>query len=271
MTSNSVQNSHQDAVVLQVDKRGVATITLNRPDKHNAFDDAVIAQLQRAFDDVRQRDDVRVVVLASNGKNFSAGADLSWMQRMADYTYDHNLQDARLLAAMLRALHDLPQPTIARVQGAAFGGAVGLVSCCDMAVAADDASFCLSEVKIGLIPATIGPYVVKAMGERAARRYFMTAERFSANSAQQTGLVSVIAAQGELDERVNALVDTLLANGPLAVRAAKQLVVDVAAQEINDAVIEDTCERIARIRVSDEGQEGLGAFLQKRQPAWRGE
>lgn len=258
-------------VITAVDERGVATVTLNRPEKHNAFDDSIIAQLREAFDALALRDEVRVVVLASEGKNFSAGADLGWMKRMAEYDYDHNLRDAQLLAGMLKALHDLPQPTIARVQGAAFGGAVGLVSCCDMAVADEGASFCLSEVKIGLIPATISPYVIRAMGERAARRYFTTAERFRAAEAQRTGLVSEVAATDTLDETLQSLVTTLLQNGPDAVRESKQLVVDVAGRDISAELIEDTCVRIAHIRVSDEGQEGLGAFLNKRKPNWLGD
>jgi methylglutaconyl-CoA hydratase len=255
-------------VITDIDARGVARVTLNRPEKHNAFDDAVIVELRETFDTLAAREDVRIVVLASAGRNFSAGADLGWMKRMAEYDYDHNLRDARLLAGMLQALHDLPQPTIARVQGAAFGGAVGLVSCCDIAVAEEGTSFCLSEVKIGLIPATISPYVIRAMGERAARRYFTTAERFSATEAHRVGLVSELVAEGELDAAVNTLVDALLQNGPTAVRAAKKLVVDVAGRECTPQLIEDTCGRIAQIRVSQEGQEGLGAFLHKRKPNW---
>jgi methylglutaconyl-CoA hydratase len=255
-------------VVTDIDARGVATVTLNRPEKHNAFDDAVIAELRSTFDELANRTEVRVVVLGSQGRNFSAGADLGWMQRMANYDYEHNLADARLLAEMLASLYRLPQPTIARVQGAAFGGAVGLVSCCDMAVASERASFCLSEVKIGLIPATISPYVIRAMGERAARRYFATAERFTASEAHRLGLVSEVTAEDQLDAAVEQLVGALLQNGPLAVRAAKQLVADVAGHEISPELVEDTCEGIARIRVSEEGQEGLGAFLNKRQPAW---
>ena len=258
----------ESTVVVAIDGRGVARVSLNRPEKHNAFDDAVIAALREAFDSLASRADVRVVVLASEGKNFSAGADLGWMKRMAEYDYDHNHKDAQLLAGMLKALHDLPQPTIARVQGAAFGGAVGLVSCCDMAVASEGASFCLSEVKIGLIPATISPYVIKAMGERAARRYFTTAERFRAAEGLRLGLVSEVAAEDALDATVDKLVDALLQNGPQAVRAAKKLVVDVAGRDITAALIEDTCGRIAQIRVAQEGQEGLGAFLNKRQPNW---
>ena len=258
-------------VITKIDSRGVARVTMNRPEKHNAFDDSVIAELREAFDDIAARDEVRVVVLASQGKNFSAGADLGWMKRMAEYDYAHNHHDAQLLAGMLKALHDLPQPTIARVQGAAFGGAVGLVSCCDMAVAGEGASFCLSEVKIGLIPATISPYVITAMGERAARRYFTTAERFRAVEGLRLGLVSEVVGEDELDAAVDTLVDALLQNGPQAVRAAKQLVADVAGREITADLIEDTCERIAQIRISDEGQEGLGAFLNKRKPNWLGE
>ena len=255
-------------VILEIDPRGVATVTLNRPEKHNAFDDAIIAELREAFDTLAKRDDVRVVILASSGKSFSAGADLGWMKRMAEYDFGHNLKDAELLAGMLKALHDLPQPTIARVQGAAFGGAVGLVSCCDMAVGSERASFSLSEVKIGLMPATISPYVIKAIGERASRRYFTTAERFNAAEAHRIGLLSEVVTEDQLDRTIAALVNTLLANGPLAVRAAKDLIAGVAGKEISPELIEDTCVRIAHIRVSEEGQEGLGAFLNKRSPNW---
>ena len=256
-------------VVTQVDERGVATITMNNPDKHNAFDDQIIAELSDAFQQVADDENVRVVILASEGKSFSAGADLNWMKRMASYTREENFRDSQALAEMLRRLNFLPKPTIARVQGAAFGGAVGLVSCCDMAVGSERASFCLSEVKIGLIPATISPYVVAAMGQRAARRYFTTAERFNADTALQLGLLSQLVSADELDATIDSLVEQLLANGPAAIEAAKQLVFDVADKEINEALIEDTCQRIADIRVSPEGQEGLGAFLEKRQPAWQ--
>ncbi len=255
-------------VTTSIDARGVATVAMNRPEKHNAFDDAVIAELREAFDELPGREDVRVVVLASEGRSFSAGADLGWMKRMAEYDYQHNLQDARLLAGMLEALYTLPQPTIARVQGAAYGGAVGLVSCCDMAVATERAGFSLSEVKIGLIPATISPYVIRAIGERASRRYFTTAERFDAAEAHRLGLVSEVVAEGALDDAVDTLVTALLQNGPMAVRMAKGLVGDMAGREITAELVEDTCERIARIRVSEEGQAGLGAFLEKRKPGW---
>jgi methylglutaconyl-CoA hydratase len=255
-------------VTLDIDLCGVAQVTLNRPDKHNAFDDAIIAELRKAFDHLASCDDVRVVVLGSAGKSFSAGADLNWMKRMAGYDYADNLRDAEALAEMLAALYQLPQPTIARVQGAAFGGAVGLVSCCDMAVGSERASFALSEVKIGLVPATISPYVIKAMGERAARRYFTTGERFDASRALQLGLLSDVVPAEQLDDSVEALVSAILANGPQAVRGAKALIAEVAGRAIDAELVTKTCECIAGIRVSAEGQEGLGAFLDKRQPAW---
>lgn len=256
-------------VTTEVDLRGVATVILNNPDKHNAFDDTIIGELKMAFDAVDANPAARVMVLASSGKSFSAGADLGWMKRMATYTREENFRDSVALADMLKALNFMGKPTIARVQGAAFGGAVGLVSCCDMAVAGERASFSLSEVKIGLIPATISPYVVAAIGQRASRRYFTSAERFSAAEALRLGLVSqLVGAEDELDAAVNELVNSLLANSPAAVTAAKQLVFDVAEREISDELIADTCHRIADIRVSSEGQEGLSAFLEKRAPAW---
>lgn len=258
----------ETTVATTIDARGVATISMNRPDKHNAFDDGVIAELRSAFDTVAANDAVRVVVLAAEGKSFSAGGDLAWMKRMAEYDYADNLGDARLLADMLKALYDLPQPTVARVQGAAYGGAVGLVSCCDMAVASERATFALSEVRIGLVPATISPYVIRAIGERASRRYFTTGERFTADTAQRLGLVSEVVDAEGLDDAVGHLVHALLQNGPQAVRQAKQLVHDVAGHPITPTLVEGTCELIARIRTSAEGQEGLGAFLEKRAATW---
>ncbi len=208
------------------------------------------------------------MVLGSEGKSFSAGADLEWMKRMASYSYDENLRDASALALMLKTLNEIPQPTIARVQGAAFGGAVGLVSCCDMAVAASAGSFSLSEVKIGLVPATISPYVIAAIGQRAARRYFVTAERFDAHRALQLGLVNEVVDAEQLDQEIDRLINTLLANGPEAVTGAKQLVFDVAGKPIDQQLIDATCETIAAIRVSEQGQEGLQAFLERRKPQW---
>ena len=251
-----------------IDSSGVARVTLNRPEKHNAFDDTMIAELRAAFDSLAENAAARIVVVESRGKSFSAGADLGWMQRMAQYDYADNLQDARSLAGMLGALHSLPQPTIARVQGGAYGGAVGLVSCCDMAVAADSATFALTEAKIGLIPATISPYVIRAIGERASRRYFASAERFGAADAQRLGLISEVVPADQLDTALNTLLDSLLANGPEAIKAAKQLVADFAGRPIDEALVEESCERIANIRVSKEGQEGLDAFLNKRRPGW---
>ncbi|MDG2500811.1 MAG: enoyl-CoA hydratase/isomerase family protein [Porticoccaceae bacterium] len=257
-----------DKVITEIDTLGVARVTLNNPEKHNAFDDQIIAQLTEAFGAVALNPDVRVMILRSNGKSFSAGADLSWMKRMASYSYAENLQDAQALALMLKTLNNMPQPTIARVQGAAFGGAVGLVSCCDMAVAARSATFSLSEAKIGLVPATISPYVIAAMGERAARRYFMTAEHFNAQAANNIGLLSEVIDAEHLDDQVNIFVDALLANGPEAVKAAKRLVFDVSGRAIDQNLIDHTCEVIAGIRVSEQGQEGLNAFLEKRKPHW---
>lgn len=258
----------ENHVLLDIDNRGVATVTLNNPDKHNAFDDEIIAQLTQVFTDVAQNDDVRVMVLAANGKSFCAGADLGWMKRMANYSYQENLHDANGLANMLKALNFIPQPTIAKIQGAAFGGAVGLASCCDIVIASEKASFSLSEVKFGLIPATISPYVVSAIGQKAARRYFQTAERFFADKAMQLGLVDEVTTVDELDQSVNHMINTLLANGPVAMRQAKQLVFDIAYQTIDQDLITETSKRIAAIRISDEGQEGLGSFFEKRKPSW---
>jgi methylglutaconyl-CoA hydratase len=261
----------QPTVALTIDHPQVATLWLNRPDKHNAFDDAMIAQLTQACEQVACNPELRVLILASKGRNFSAGADLGWMQRMAEYSYEENLRDAKALAKLLETLNTLPQATIARVQGAVFGGAVGLVSCCDMAVATSAARFCLSEVKLGLVPATISPYVIAAIGPRAARRYFTTAETFSANSAHQLGLVSELAEEEDLDATIEQWITAILANGPRAVNAAKQLVAQVSGKPIDRPLIDSTCELIANIRVSTEGQEGLQAFLQKRRPNWNGE
>lgn len=255
-------------VITDIDDLGVAWVRLNNPDRHNAFDDQIIGQLTEAFAGVAGNPNVRVMVLGSEGKSFSAGADLGWMKRMASYSYEENLRDAGALALMLKTLNYMPQPTIARVQGAAFGGAVGLVSCCDMAVAASAANFSLSEVKIGLVPATISPYVIAAIGQCAARRYFVTAERFNAHRALQLGLVNEVVDAEQLDQEVDRLVEAVLANGPEAVIAAKQLVFDVAGKPIDQQLIDSTCESIAAIRVSEQGQEGLQAFLQKRKPHW---
>jgi methylglutaconyl-CoA hydratase len=246
----------------------IRTITLSRPDVRNAFNDEVIAQLKNAFTDAGQADDVRCVVLAAEGPAFCAGADLNWMRRMADYTRDENLADAGQLAAMLRAIYECPKPTIARVQGDVFAGGVGLVAACDMAVSVDTATYCLSEVKLGLIPATISPYVIRAMGARASHRYFLTAERFSAAEAHRIGLAHEVVAADALDAKVAELTSALVSASPNAVRACKRLVQDVAEREIDDALVAHTVAGIADIRSSAEGKEGVQSFLQKRKPSW---
>ena len=246
----------------------VRTITLSRPDVRNAFNDEVIAELKAAFEDVAQASDVRCVVLAAEGPAFCAGADLNWMRRMADYTRSQNMADAAQLAAMLRAIYACPQPTVARVQGDVFAGGMGLVAACDMAVSVDTATYCLSEVRLGLIPATISPYVIRAMGARAAHRYFLTAERFSAVEAHRIGLVNEVVSADALDAKLAELTGALVSASPNAVRACKRLVQDVAEREVNDALIAQTVAGIADIRASDEGKEGVQSFLQKRKPAW---
>ncbi len=257
-----------ESVLFSVDDRGVATVCLNKPDMHNAFDDSLIAELTRLFNQIANDDNIRAMVLAGNGKSFCAGADLNWMRRMASYTYEENVEDAKGLATMLKTLNELPKPTIARVQGAAYGGAIGLIACCDVAIASKLTKFCLSEVKLGLIPATISPYVIEAMGARVSRRYFATAEVFSARRARRLGLVSEAVNEDELDENVELIIKNLLRNSPAAVAAAKQLVTDVKGRPMDDALLEMTSVRIAEIRGSEEGQEGLKAFLEKRKPNW---
>ena len=254
---------------LTVDVReSVALVALARPEVHNAFDETLIAELTRALRALDADTAVRAVVLLGHGRSFCAGADLNWMKKMAGFGHAANLADATALAAMLRTLHQLSKPTIARVHGSVFGGGVGLVACCDIAFAAHDATFSLSEAKLGLIPATIGPYVVEAMGARHARRYFLSAERFTAAEAFRIGLVHDICPGDELDGRINELLGALLVAGPRAQAEAKALIRAVAAQPISDAVIADTAARIARVRGSPEGKEGVAAFLEKRPPAW---
>jgi len=259
---------NNNSIILDIDDRGVATVTLNRPDKHNAFDENVIAELTDTLEKVAGDKSVRAMILRSNGKNFSAGADLDWMKRMADYDHDGNIRDANALATMLHRLNYLPVPTIARVQGAAIGGGAGLVCCCDIAIADSKASFAFSEVKLGLIPATISPYVLQSIGAQAARRYFLTAERFDAERALALGIVSDVVKSDELDEKINALIDTILINSPEAVKAAKQLISDVENRFVTEEIMQMTSESIADIRASDEGKEGLAAFLEKRNPKW---
>lgn len=251
-----------------VQEQAVVTVWLNRPDVRNAFNETSIAELTQAFRALDADSSVRAVVLAARGVAFCAGADLNWMKKMADYSREENLEDAAGLAAMLRAIHDCAKPVVARVQGDCYAGGMGLATACDIVVAAEAAHFCLSEVKLGLIPATISPYVIRAMGAQAARRYFITAERFSAEAAQRMGLVHECVPADALDDTVAALLKSLLAASPDAVAAAKRLVNDVAGQPLTDALVQDTVVRIADIRASEQGREGVRSFLEKRKPSW---
>ncbi|MGF6639196.1 enoyl-CoA hydratase/isomerase family protein [Paraburkholderia sp. MM6662-R1] len=247
----------------------IATVTLNRPDVRNAFNETMIAELTAAFTALDTRDDVRAVVLAANGKAFCAGADLNWMKKMAGYSDDENRADAMRLAGMLSAVYRCNKPVIARVSGDAYAGGMGLIAACDIVVAVDSAHFCLSEARLGLIPATIAPYVIRALGEQASRRYFLTAEAFDCATALRLGLVSEAVSAEQLDATVAQLAQTLCANGPQAVRACKRLVQDIAGRELSDALIEDTAVRIAKTRAGAEGREGVASFLEKRTPGWR--
>ena len=246
----------------------VAEVWLNRPEVRNAFNEGVIAELTAAFTELAADTALRAIVLGGHGKAFCAGADLSWMRAMAAFTWDENRADAQALAGMLWALYRCPVPVVGRVHGDCYAGGVGLAAVCDVLVAADVATFCLSEARLGLLPATIGPYVVRAMGEQAARRYFVTAERFSATQAQAMGFVHEVCAADALDAKVGEIVATLVANGPMALRACKLLVQDVAGEAITPALRAETARRIADIRASSEGREGVQSFLNKRAPAW---
>lgn len=257
-----------DALLVATDPRGVATITINRPEVHNAFDDQLIAELTRTLQRLEADRLVRVVVLTGAGKSFSAGADLNWMKRMAQYSQVENRRDADALAKLMRTLNELAKPTLAQVQGAAIAGGCGLVACCDIALAAERASFAISEVRLGLIPAVISPYVVAAIGQRAARRYFLTAEAFDAREAERLGLVQGVFKADQLQLAVDQICDLLVANGPAALSAAKRMIRDVARAPIDDALIAETARRIAEIRVGAEGREGIASFLEKRKPHW---
>ena len=242
--------------------------TVNRPDVRNAFNETTIAEITQAFRELGQDASLRAIILAANGPAFCAGADLNWMKKMAGYTREENRADAAQLAEMLRTIHACPKPVVAKVQGDCYAGGMGLVAACDIVIAVEEANFCLSEVKLGLIPATISPYVIRGMGESAARRYFLTAERFSAQEAHRIGFVHALASQDTLDAMTADIVKALVTNSPNAVREAKRLVQDVAGQPLTAALIADTAERIADIRSSDEGKEGVRSFLEKRKPNW---
>jgi methylglutaconyl-CoA hydratase len=247
---------------------GVARVTLNRPDVRNAFDDALIARLTEIFAELDADSATRVVVLGGSGPAFCAGADLNWMKRMAAYSHEENVRDAGALAGMLAALDRLAKPTIARVHGPAFAGGTGLVAACDIAIGTPQAKFCFSEAKLGLSPATISPYVIRAIGERAARRYFLSAEVLGAEEAYRIGLLSGLVGEAELDQAIQQLVSQLLAGGPEAHAEIKDLIRAVAGRVIDPALKEDTARRIAEIRASPEGREGIASFLEKRKPRW---
>ena len=247
---------------------GVARVTLDRPEVHNAFDDALIQQLQNSFETLGKDPSVRALVLAGNGPAFCAGADLNWMKRMAGYGYDENLADAQALATMLATLERMPKPTIARVHGPVFAGGTGLVAACDIAVGTPEAKFCFSEAKLGLSPATISPYVMRAIGERMARRYFLTAEVFDAQEAYRIGMLSLLVQGKDLDSTIQELLKHLLAGGPESHAKIKDLIRTVTHRPIDDALGAETAKRIAEIRVSAEGKEGIASFLEKRKASW---
>ena len=258
------------SAALAIERQGpIGLITMNRPERHNAFDDAIIAEMTESLRSMEAEDGIRVVVLSGAGPSFSAGADLHWMKRMSGFSKEENVRDAMGLAALMRTLAHLRKPTIARVHGPAYGGGVGLVACCDIAIGSHNAAFALSEAKLGLTPSVISPYVVAAIGERAARRYFLTGARFDAAEAWRLGLLHDIAAtDAEMDEKIGDTVEAMLSCGPTAQREAKELIRAVASKPINSELIQDTAERIARLRSSPEGREGISAFLEKRRAAW---
>lgn len=256
--------------VLVEKARGVARVTLNRPEVRNAFDDALIADLSKVFQELNADTATRVVLLAGNGPAFCAGADLNWMKRMATYSYEQNLRDAEALAGMLATLDRMTKPTVARVHGPAFAGGTGLVAACDIAIGTPQAKFCFSEAKLGLSPATISPYVIRAIGERAARRYFLSAEVFGAEEAYRMGLLSGLVPEAELDPSLDELLKHLLAGGAQAHAKIKDLIGAVASRPVDETLKADTARRIAEIRASAEGREGIASFLEKRKPSWTG-
>lgn len=261
-----------DNVLLELDRRGIATLTLNRPEVHNAFDAALVQRLTELLVEVKEQGDARVVVLTGAGRSFSAGADLNWMRAMAACSEEENFEDALQLADLMARLNSMPLPTVARVNGHAYGGGVGLLSCCDIVLASNEARFALSEVRLGLVPAVISPYVVAAIGERNARRLFLTGEAMNAKLARRVGLVHEIAKPNKLDAALEDQLGMLLRGGPVALRESKQLIATVTGHQLSagDALKRLTAEIIAQLRVSAEGQEGLAAFLEKRRPAWIG-
>lgn len=256
----------EQVLITTIDSRGVARLTMNRPDLRNAFNEELISSICDALGRLQKDANVRVIVLTGAGKAFSAGADLSMMKRVAEMSAAQNQDDARRMAHMLHALYTSPKPVVALVNGPAMGGGVGLVAASDVAIGAEDAFFALSEVRLGLIPAVISPFVVEAIGVRAARRYFVTGERFNAATARELGLLHIVA--NDIETELDKLLDSLLACGPVAQNEAKDLIRAVANQKITDKIMDDTAGRIARLRASPEGREGVTAFLEKRKPNW---
>jgi methylglutaconyl-CoA hydratase len=254
---------------LLIDHGPVATITLNRPEVHNAFGDEIIAELTLAFSDLSRDESVRVIVLTANGKSFSAGGDLNWMRRAAGYSREENIADAERAASMFRILDECPKPTIAKVQGSAFAGGIGLIACCDIAFAVDHAEFAITEVRVGLVPGVIAPYLVRAVGVRQMRRWTLTAQRMSAAEAHRIGLVHGIVPAKDLDAVVAAEAQALMQGGPASIASAKSLI-GMVARPLDSGVIAESVERIADQRASDEGKDGIAAFLDKRPPSWRG-
>lgn len=262
------KNMSNSELVQELSADGKLRLIMNRPEVHNAFDDRQVASLTQALLSAAENPEVKVVVVEGRGKNFCAGGDINYMRQMGNNSFAENVEDARRLARLMRVLNDLPKPTIARVQGAAMGGGVGLVCCCDIAIAEPNTVLALSEIKIGMVPATIAPYVVKTIGPKASRRLFMTGEKISASRAEALGLVSEVVADGQLDARVDEFSNTFLANAPAGLGKAKKIIERVSAGAIDDLMIEDTVRFIAEIRESSEGREGLNAFLEKRKPDW---
>ncbi|MBY0439267.1 MAG: enoyl-CoA hydratase/isomerase family protein [Burkholderiales bacterium] len=268
MAARSAPSAAPSSILVAVDLDGIATVTLNRPEIHNAFDDVMIAELTHALRDLDADPQVRVVILAANGSSFSAGANLNWMKRMAGYSEAQNVKDALGLAGLMHTLYTLGKPTIARVQGPAFAGGMGLVACCDIAIATRQATFCLTEVRLGLIPAVITPYVIAAIGERQARRYCLTAEKFDAAEAFRLGLIHDLVEEHELGSTLNSLVTHLFLGGPQALAQCKDWISVAAASPIDDRLVAESARRIAALRAGSEGREGVAAFLEKRDSRW---
>jgi len=268
LVPDAAPDADDDLVQIDSTTDGVVFVTINRPAKKNAFDAATIAALHEAFETLHGADRVRAVFIRGAGGTFSAGADLNWMRDAAGWSESDNRDDAMGLAKMLKALHDIPALTVAVVEGNAMGGGAGIVAACDMAVAVEGARFAFSEVKLGLIPATIAPYVIEAVGARRARQLFLTANAFDADYAAHAGLIDLVLPEGSVDEFIAMLSDSLTNNAPGAMGEAKRLVNDIAHHKIDSGLLDETAKRIARARVSDEGREGVAAFLEKRKASW---